>query len=109
MICADTPFDHWQCGLRSSDNSYRFAEAEKHFRRALELMEHQDANGLLADVLIAYAALLQKMKRPQVTVAMYERRLGLKRFANEDRLERRCTAEYLAAFKQELGAGSVGT
>lgn len=109
MICPDTAFDHWQCGLASSANSYRFGEAEKHFLRAIELSEPVGPNFTLVSALIAYASLLVKMKRPREAVAMYERRLALKRFPNEDKLERRCTAEHLAALKEELAAGGEAT
>jgi tetratricopeptide (TPR) repeat protein len=102
MICPDTLWDHCQCGLRSSANSYRFAEAEKHFRRALELGENHEPTDTFTTALIAYAQLLLKMKRPREAVEMYERRLALKHFPNEDRLERQCTAEHLASLKAEL-------
>jgi tetratricopeptide (TPR) repeat protein len=100
MICADTAFDHYQCGLKSSVNSYRFSEGEKHFQRALELVDQEEPS-LLANVLIAYASLLVKLKRRQEAIAVYERRLALKRSPDEDHLERRCTAEHLAALKRE--------
>src|SRR4051794_11372169 len=108
MSCRDTEFDHYQCGLQSSANSYRFAEAEKHLRRAIELGEDHEPTNTLAGALVAYASLLLKMKRPHEAVAMYERRLALKRFPNEDRLERRCTAEHLAALKAELATTGDG-
>jgi tetratricopeptide (TPR) repeat protein len=108
MTCPDTARDHFQCGLMSSVNSYRFAEAEKHFRRALELLG-PEPGGLLADVLITYAQLLLQMERPHEAVALFERRLALKRFPNEDRLERRCTAFHLAELKEELASGGEAT
>jgi hypothetical protein len=81
-----------------------FGVAEKHFRPAIELSENGGDNFILANALIWYASLLVKMKRPHEAVAMYERRLAMKRFENEDRLERRCTAEHLATLKAEFTA-----
>ena len=104
MICRDTAWDHYQCGLASSKDSYRFGEAEKHFLRAIELSNQERPNFALANALTAYAALLVKMKRPREAIAMYERRLALKRFHNEDRHERRCTVAYLAHLRKELAA-----
>ena len=98
----DTAFRQWQCGVASC-NDNRFAEAETHFLRAIELADRAGRDSMLANALIAYAGLLVKLRRPQEAIAMYERRLALKRFRNEDRLERRCTAELLVELKEKIG------
>ena len=104
MTCPDTAFDHYRCGVSSSANSYRFADAEQHFRRAIALAQAEEPDFTLASALVSYAHLLRRMDRPQEAVALMERRLSLPRFPNEDRLERRWTAAQLVELKAELAA-----
>ena len=106
MTCPDTAFDHFQCGLQSSANSYRFADAEQHFQRAISLAQTEEPGFTLASALVSYAHLLLRMGRPQEAVAQMERRLSLPKFLNEDRLERRCTMAQLAELKAELAAAA---
>jgi len=106
QTCSDTADDHYDCGRRASYNSYRFAEAEQHFLRALELAGSDRPSFTLANILITYGSLLIRMNRISEGIAMIERRLAMPRFNGDDRLERRCTAEQLAAFKAELAAAS---
>ncbi len=61
MTCPDTAYDHYQCGLESSVNSYRFANAEQHFLRAIELAEREPPSSTLADALVLYGHLLLKL------------------------------------------------
>jgi hypothetical protein len=77
---------------------------EQHFKRAIELAESERPNFTLASALVSYGHLLIRMKRVDEGVALIERRLAMPRFNGEDRLERRCTAEHLAAFKSGLTA-----
>jgi tetratricopeptide (TPR) repeat protein len=102
QTCPDTLAEHYGCAMRASQNSYRFAEAAEHFRRALELAGDRPTFAL-ANVLIYYGWLLVRIGRVDEGITLIERRLALPRFNGEDRLERRCTTEQLAALRAERG------
>ena len=105
--CEDTASDHLQAGLRCMPTNRLREHAEAHLLRSIELAGDGQRSFILVSALHWYGRLLVELGRPGEAIVQWERRLAVRSFPNEDRLERRTTEACLTDLKAEVAAGEA--